>query len=199
MAETTYNYTRGIIPAGSKAGKFDIDNPYSQTTLSKDIEVALPGKIFIVNNSDVDCDIKFSDALSGGDETILATTVSDHQALTEVNVFQQNKDIKNVAIDLRTKELINEGFTYDSELFSLSDFAQLNWNDIKNNTTDYSFPLEIPTKNNYKYSLTQGNVNGFWNAKMSQVWTHLDSGRALNVSVVDAVDQAALDLVVDSR
>lgn len=199
MAETTYNYTRGTVPAGAKIGEFDIDNPYSLTTLSKDIGVALPGKIFTMKCIDVDCDITFSDALSGPDKTTLDTAVSDHQALTESNILQANKDVKNAAIDERTQELIFAGFTFDSKSFSMSNFAQLNWNDIKSNTVDYTFPLEIPTKDSYKYSLTQGNVNGFWTAKEDHKWAHLDSGRALNVSTVDAADQAALDLVVDNR
>jgi len=199
MAETTYNYTRAAIPAGAKTGEWDVPNPYANQSLAKDIETDLPGKVFKVKCAGANCDVTFSDALIAADKTILDTTVSDHQAVTESNQLQNNKDIKNVAIDKRTKELILEGFTFDSETFSLSEFAQLNWNDIKTSTTDYTFPLEIPTLNSYKYSLTQGNVNGFWDAKKTAIWGHLDSGRALNVSVVDATNQTELDAVVDSR
>lgn len=102
-------------------------------------------------------------------------------------------------IDSKTETLIAAGFTYDSQTFSLSVHAQANWNTLKDSETDFTWPVEISTKDNNVYDLTQANLSTFWIAGRDAVKGHLDSGRALKKSVFDAVDEVAVDAVVDTR
>jgi len=109
------------------------------------------------------------------------------------------KQTKYNAIDQKTGVLISGGFEYDSITFSASLNAQTNWSAIKNNESEFTFPLEISTKLNYKYSLAQADVSDFWIAGKDFIKEHLDSGRGLKVSVNDATTQTELDAVVDER
>lgn len=175
---------------------------------SKEVQTALPGKKFKIRNFEVNerggrvesangVGI-FNDELTSEEITTFEGIVSEHKVGYEDVILQNNKSLRISEVDYRTRELISNGFTYDGNLFSMSEFAQINWDDIKANSTDYSFPLEIPTKT-YKYSLTQGNLNAFWGAKSDFKWGYLDSGRALNVSITDATTQTELDAVIDNR
>jgi hypothetical protein len=109
------------------------------------------------------------------------------------------KEHRYLEVDIRTAELISVGFVFDGQTFSLSANAQRNWDSIKTSKPDYSFPLDITTIDNNTYSLTNANVQAFWVAARDVVKSHLDSGRALKKSIFDAVDIAAVNLVVDNR
>lgn len=109
------------------------------------------------------------------------------------------KNIRYEEIDIKTATLILQGFEYDSTQFSLSKMAQLNWQVLKNNTSSFTWPMDISTKNNYKYSLLENNVGSFWNAAKNKVKQHLDSGRALKVQIYDASTQEEVDAIVDNR
>ena len=110
-----------------------------------------------------------------------------------------NKTAKYVEIDQKTKAFIDVGFTYDSKSFSLSTAAQINWNVLKNTESEFSWPVDISTKDNDTYSLIQVNLSAFWTIVKDTIKGHLDSGRVKKKQVFDAVDQEALDLVVDDR
>lgn len=114
----------------------------------------------------------------------------------DLSDYKQNKYSQ---IDYKTGALIYAGFVFDSQTFSLSVSAQTNWNALKDQEAEFTFPLDISTINNDTYSLTQANLDNFWSAARDTTKGHLDSGRVLKKSVFDAVDQAAVDLVVDDR
>lgn len=134
-----------------------------------------------------------------GNETTLDSTVEDHVAVS----LDEYKQLKHDEIDAKTDDLIVAGFTYDSVVFSLSRNAQINWDNVKNNKSEYVFPLTISALNNDPYSLTDANVTAFWQAKNDKLH-HLTTGRVttgrdLNETVFDAADEAAVDAVVDTR
>ena len=103
------------------------------------------------------------------------------------------------AIDYKTGALIGAGFTFDSKQFSLSPTAQINWQAIKGNTSDFTFPLELTTLDNDVYSLTDANVQGFWDAGKATLKGHLDAGRALKKTVFDATTIEEVQAIVDAR
>jgi len=78
MAE--YLYIRSLV-----SGKYDINNPdrvdggSNQIYLAKEVESALPGKMFKLICNDSEAKFVFNNTLSGAEETTLSTTVSDHQ------------------------------------------------------------------------------------------------------------------------
>jgi len=110
-----------------------------------------------------------------------------------------NKHARHVEIDERTVELINGGFAHDSKVFSLSEPAQINWLGLVVKEADLTWPVEITTKDDEAYSLIQTDLPTFTNTAMGTKQAHMDSGRALKVSTNAAVDQAALDAIVDTR
>ena len=103
------------------------------------------------------------------------------------------------AIDYKTSVLIGAGFTFDSKQFSLSPPAQINWQAIKGNKPDFTFPLELTTLDNDTYSLTDANVQNFWNAGKTTLKGHLDAGRALKKTVFDATTIEEVQAIVDAR
>jgi len=128
-----------------------------------------------------------------GEQANIDPIVAAHETLPE------QKTKRKIDIDVRTKSLIADGFTYDSKGFSLSIEAQANWLGIKSLESLLTFPMEITADNDAAYSLTSVNVDAFVSAAVAAKQGHLDSGRTLKVSIDAAADQTALDAIVDSR
>lgn len=102
-------------------------------------------------------------------------------------------------IDSRSQELIAAGFVYATKTFSLSHNAQINWDNLKNNTSEYIFPKDISTTDSDTYSLASVNLSAFWAEKEMILNGHLDSGRALKKQIFDAVDRSASEAIIDNR
>jgi hypothetical protein len=102
-------------------------------------------------------------------------------------------------VDYKTGALISVGFTYDSKQFSLSLPAQANWHAIKDNTSEFTFPLTVSTMDNSGYDLAEANVIAFWQAGRDALKGHIDTGRALKKQIFDAADIAAVNAIVDNR
>lgn len=109
------------------------------------------------------------------------------------------KQLRYNEIDGKTAALIAPGFTYDGKQFSLSVTAQMNWNGLKTNEADFSWPVAISTIDNYEYSLAQANLSAFWTAGRDVVKAALDGGRDLKKQIYDAIDEAAVNAIVDNR
>jgi len=107
--------------------------------------------------------------------------------------------VKNKEIDDKTGELISKGFEFDSETFSYSDKAQLNWTAMKAAADMLVYPIELSTLDDGEYSLTEANSAGFFAAAISTKQDHLNSGRALRKQVRQAITIAEVDQVVDNR
>ncbi|MBW1635269.1 MAG: hypothetical protein JRJ68_03240 [Deltaproteobacteria bacterium] len=102
-------------------------------------------------------------------------------------------------VDKRTAELISNGFMFDGKTFSLSIYAQNNWNTIHDNKADFTFPFEITTKDNDIYDLNEVDVDSFWNTAVGTVATHWGTGRGLKKQIFDAQTKEAIDAVTDNR
>jgi hypothetical protein len=137
------------------------------------------------------------------------TVRADSVAIIESNILVRDgtaldvtlsdlKQLRYNEIDGKTLTLMKT-FTYDNKSFSLSIDAQMNWNALKNNEADFSWPVSISTADNYEYSLSQSNLTAFWTAGRDAVKTALDGGRQLKKQIYDALDSAAVDAVVDTR
>lgn len=141
-------------------------------------------------------EITYEPDLSGADKTTLDGVVSSH-ARFDLAAYKSERYSQ---IDDRTEKLILEGFTFDSVEFSPNDHRLLHqWENIKNNPSDFAFPVPIETKNFDTYSLDQADVDAFFTAAITFVQSHLDSGRALKKQIFDAADQSEVDAVVDNR
>ncbi len=121
------------------------------------------------------------------------------QAEKDLAYFDINKSSRYLQIDGKTDALIIQGFTYDSKVFSLSLSAQMNFNALKNESSEFTWPVEITTISNDTYSLTLANLNAFWRTGKVALKGDLDTGRALKKQIFDATTQAAVDAIVDTR
>lgn len=141
--------------------------------------------------------------LSDADPEVYSNLVFDGAPRTQTELddlwIDCLRKIKDIEIDKKTVELISAGFSYDSNNFSLSETAQINWLGIKLMQDLLTFPLEVSTKNDYKYSLAEVNVDAFVGTGAAVKQAHLDSGRSLKVDVADATTEAEIDLIVDNR
>jgi len=131
----------------------------------------------------------------------LSGNVVTEMSLDEKDVvyLASNKAARYNAVDFRTTQLIEAGFTYASKSFSLSGPAQLNWLTLQAIANKFTWPVKISTLDNGEYSLEQVNLDAFAQIAKDKTQGHLDSGRALKLQINAATTQAALDAVVDTR
>lgn len=112
------------------------------------------------------------------------------------------KNRKNEEIDIRTVELIKLGFSYDGEIFSLSEPAQINWIGIKQASDAglISFPFPVTTSSDGKYELQDANdVTTFYLTGLGAKKTYLDSGRALKTLINAATTEQEIANIEDNR
>ncbi len=107
---------------------------------------------------------------------------------------------KKLAIDLKTQQLIGQGFTYASKIFSLSSNAQLYWSNLLNIPSG-DFPLTVNTLDDLdSYAIADTtDAQGMYGAALSAVKGNLASGTALKGQVRAATTKTEVDAVVDSR
>jgi len=171
------------------------------SSLSRDVEAAIPGEPFTVAVNGVDIEFDFTSALTAGQVTTLDSTVSTHKA--GFPDLQGHKDRKIAEIDQRTTELIGQGFVYAAKNFSLSLPSQskmVGTHQIKDNPA-LTYPLKWNTKNDDdKYDITDAtDLGNFYLTGFGTIRAHLDSGTALKDSVRAATTVEEVAAVVDSR
>jgi hypothetical protein len=108
-------------------------------------------------------------------------------------------------IDLKTNQIIAQGFTYDSVQFSLSLEAQSNFQGMKMAADAglLTYPVEVSTKDNAngaKYDLADTSaVTAFYVAGVTAVQAALAGGRAFKIMVQQATTVAEIEAVIDNR
>jgi hypothetical protein len=116
-----------------------------------------------------------------------------------LNDLASLKEYRYNQIDAKTSELIQQGFTYDSKQFSLSLPAQTNWHAIKNQKSEFTFPVTVSTLDNSGYDLSQANVDVFWQQGKDTLKGYIDTGRVLKKQIFDAPDIASVNAIIDNR
>ncbi len=75
-----YTYTRVMVDGTySIANPLRLDGSGDQIHLSKEVESALPGKVFTLICNGAEAKFVFTEALSANEKTTLDTAVTDHQ------------------------------------------------------------------------------------------------------------------------
>jgi len=190
---SVHNYSRAL-----DGGHWDTDIKL----LAKEIETALPGKSFVARANGLNIVLDFNDALTGPETTTLDGTVSSHQAAGQA--LERAKSLKITSIDLRTRELIDEGFEFpptSGDLYSLSTKGQLTLLGLDAARADLTYPVEYNKKDDKGKGIIPDNVtaHNFFLSAVATARAHLDSGTALKDQVRAASTVAAVDAVVDSR
>ena len=113
------------------------------------------------------------------------------------------KAARIVAVDLRTDELIAQGFAFAGKVFSLSLAAQAKMTGIHavKDHPAITYPIVWNTKDDLDHHslASAAEVEGFYLTALGTIRAHLDSGTALHDAVNAATTQAELDAVVDLR
>ena len=113
--------------------------------------------------------------------------------------LEENKAALIRKIDEKTQYLISQGFSFDGQQFSLSEPAQINWLGLKTLQDAITWPMEITTKGDGVYSLSEQNLIYFLGTGKAVIQGHIDSGRDLKIAIIEATTQAELSAVVDER
>lgn len=163
--------------------------------------------------------IEFENNKDGAEWATIDSLVSSHLPIE----LDDLKRAKNALIDEKTMSLIFAGYTYDNHTFSLSIHAQRNWIAISTSfeanlsiarkadpllTQEQAYdaveaslyPLDVSTLGDLEYTFnTYSDFITFFNGAYTFANGHYMSGRALKNQVNNAVDEAALNLIVDNR
>ena len=125
-------------------------------------------------------------------------TVISSETLPYPATLEDAKISRCLDIDLKTGDLISEGFVFDSKTFSLSINAQINWSNIMN-VPDNAFPLTIMTKDDQSYALSLANKQNFYLSALNGRLTQLGSGTSLKVQINALTTIADVETFVDPR
>lgn len=108
------------------------------------------------------------------------------------------KDIRYVEIDMRTQELIKEGFLFDGKTFSMSLTAQINWSNFPN-LPDALFPLTIIDIYESPYACSLANKMNFYYSALNAKNAPLQSGGLLKAQIKLCADEACVNAIIDNR
>lgn len=109
------------------------------------------------------------------------------------------KAIKCKEIKFKTNTLMNQGFAFDSNNFSLAGDAKLHWLSLKALQSLQSFPIIISTISGNEYELQETNLNSFVGVALGTYKSYLDSERDLIVQVNNCTTIEQVEQINDNR
>lgn len=112
--------------------------------------------------------------------------------------LEELKEIRYTEIDMRTQELIKEGFVFDGKTFSMSLTAQINWSNFPN-LPDALFPLTIIDIVETPYILSLANKMNFYYSALNGKNGPLQSGGVLKATIKACADEACVTAIIDNR
>jgi len=131
-------------------------------------------------------------------DVIREMTVAEKEAA----YLPTNKQARKQEVDVRTKQLIAEGFTYSATQFSLSLSAQSNWLGVltAGAAAGLTYPYPVATLDNAYYAAADAaEMVTLATAALTRKGWAVGTGALLKKSIEDAADQDAVDAIVDSR
>jgi hypothetical protein len=161
----------------------------------------------IASSEPTQCPIDGGHTVRAGSVSIVENDVKENpNGVATSLTLDEYKDLKNNSIDRRTGELIELGFEFppaSGKLFSLSPNAQTNILALDHTRDDVSmtYPINYNTIDDKDvYAVPDSaTLHNMYLTALSVKKSHLDSGTLLKDDVRAAVDEAAVDLVTDSR
>lgn len=128
---------------------------------------------------------------------------ADIDTYREGIALQETKKKRVLQIDRHTDQLIEQGFSYGGDTFSLSTFAQLKLvgSDTARNEPGFVYPVVWNNIDNTgTISLADATeLHGFYLLAVGTIRSHLDSGTSLKNQVCAATTMAELNAIVDDR
>jgi hypothetical protein len=106
-------------------------------------------------------------------------------------------------VDIKTEQLIGQGFTYATKVFSLSSNAQTNILALDNTKDDpaLTYPISYNTIDDLdSYDIADStDLHNMYLTALTTVRGHQDSGTVLKTQIRDAIDIAAINTIIDNR
>ena len=205
MAEYVYNREFGDT-IHSDPDTYNIGHIGEPMDISQRIKSALSGVIFTVINNGTECKIITIEDLTQEQENTLTTTIAEQKAVEDWPYTLTEAKIKKInEIDSKTIILIQTGFLYNENNFSMSDAAQRNWIGISTakNAGMLSYPFPVSTVDEGTYYLQDStDALNFLIAYMTyqtDPTKPLGAGRILKAQVQAATTVAEVEAVVDNR
>lgn len=186
-----YVYDRSLVD-----GVWNIESH----VLAKAVPAALPGKPFSDSLSGTSVAISFTSALSIAEKALLDSMVASLIASFDVLEVLKARKIGN--IDARTREIIDQGFQFEGNNYSLSEAAQRNLLGIAQMHKEGVLPLPLSMPNiddTFFATLTVANIDAFVSAGRNGYASAAMSGTPLKNQVTAATTVAELDAIVDNR
>lgn len=115
------------------------------------------------------------------------------------------KSQKVQQIDIKTVQLINQGFDYNGTHFSSTLPAQSKWNGLYNKMSAgrisaEDYPLRVVTFDDSEYFIAdEDTLKAIYDVGFEHVNSKLESGLDLKIQVKNATTETELDAVVDNR
>lgn len=128
---------------------------------------------------------------------------SDYDSWWATQQLPLVKEAKFDAIDARTRTLIEDGFTYGSQKFSLSQAAQTTYTGLYAIRDEplLTYPVKVNTADDggLAFLTSAAEVKAFYLTAVGTYRAHLDAGTALKDKVRAALTIEEVEAVVDSR
>jgi hypothetical protein len=113
------------------------------------------------------------------------------------------KQLRYKEIDLRTEELISQGFSYNSLVFSLSQNAQINILALHETRNDpaLTYPIEYSTlDDSAHYDVVDADdLHNMYLTALATKKSWVDSGTTLKDSIRAATDEQSVNAIIDNR
>ena len=125
----------------------------------------------------------------------IKTDNTDHLSDDDYRIYRYAE------IDARTRELIAQGHTYASKVFSMSDNAQRNWQALDSIRTELTYPYTISTKDSLDtYDIVDAtDMHNFFMNALNTSASHQLSGQALRIQINNATTRAEMEAIIDNR
>ena len=115
-----------------------------------------------------------------------------------MTVFEQEQKARLEQVDERTRELIDQGFTFDGSLFPCTESDQLKYLSLKSLSQEFTWPVTLSLFVG-EYVLQLSNLESFILTALAFVQGYKDSGRALRIEIQQATNLSQLRDIVDTR
>lgn len=113
--------------------------------------------------------------------------------------FEDKRTTKMEAIDTKTTTLLEGGFSHAGKVFSMTDNGQRKVVEYAHLDAN-QFPKSVSAMDESKYSIpNQGDMVQMRKAMIERIASITSDGSDLKQDCLDAIDQTALDAVVDNR
>lgn len=195
MTQTAYLNSGGDVRALSSQVRTLVEAQAVDATITEVIAGA-PDELISVDHTRIRGKPPYYHRKVSGD----GTAIGHYSQIGKLKAYKRQRFDE---IDDRTDELIAEGFTYNTKVFSWSVKAQSKLAGLHQVRNDGAlvYPYKWNTIDDIgMISIANAvDLHTFYMTGLATYWAHVDSGTALKIQIRSATTKAEVDAVVDTR